>query len=62
MRDRSARAYDFNVGDLSIEERDRVMAFMVDRMPASAFRPDATVLKREGDGPRPASFSSDQPI
>ena len=62
VRDRNARAYDFNVGDLSIEERDRVMAFMVDRMPASAFRPDTAVLRREGDGPRPVSFFSDQQI
>lgn len=62
VRDRNAYAYDFNVGDLSIEQRDRVMAFMVDRMPASAFRPDTTVLRREGDGPRPASFLSDTPI
>ncbi|HEX2827262.1 MAG TPA: hypothetical protein VHP37_13015 [Burkholderiales bacterium] len=60
VRDRNARAYDFNVGDLSIEDRDRVMAYMVDRMPADAFRRDATVLRREGDGPRPASFFSDQ--
>jgi hypothetical protein len=62
VRDRSARAYGFNVGDLSIEERDRLMAFMVDRMPASAFRADTAVLKREGEGPRPASFFSDQQI
>jgi hypothetical protein len=62
VRDRNARAYDFNVADLSVEQRDRVMTYMVDRMPASAFRPDTTVLRREGPGPRPASYFSDQQI
>ena len=60
--DRQRRAYDFNVADLSIDDRDRVMAYMVDRMPESAFHRDTTVMRREGPGPRPASFSSDQQI
>ena len=55
-------AYELNVGDLAAEARDRVMAYIVDRMPASAFRPDTALLKREGDGPRPVSFFSDQQI
>ena len=62
VRDDANHAHDFAVGELAIPDRDRVMAFMVDRMPASAFRRDDSVLRREGEGPRPASFSSDQQI
>ena len=62
VRDRNGRAFDFDVADLTIEQRDRVMTYMVDRMPESAFHRDTTVLRREGPGPRPASFSSDQQI
>jgi hypothetical protein len=61
--DRERRAFDFNVADLSIDDRDRIMAYMVDRMPESAFARDPTLLKRQAPhGPRPASFLGDQQI
>jgi hypothetical protein len=62
VRDRNDSTFDFDVADLSVEQRDRVMAYMVDRMPESAFHRDTTVLKREGPGPRSVSFSSDEQI
>ena len=62
VRDRDDRAYDFNVGDLPIEARDRVMAYMADRIPESAFRRDSALLKREAEGARPVSLFSDQQI
>jgi hypothetical protein len=62
VQDRHGLAHDFDVGDLGIEERDRVMTYMVDRMPQSAFRPDTALLKREGGGARPVSLFSDQQI
>ncbi|MGZ9066904.1 MAG: hypothetical protein ACXW2I_16425 [Burkholderiales bacterium] len=61
--DRERRAFDFNVADLSIDDRDRIMAYMVDRIPESAFARDPTLLKRQAPhGPRPASFLGDQQI
>ena len=62
VQDRDSRAHEFDVGDLSVEERDRVMTYMVDRMPANAFRPDSALLRREGPGARPVSLFSDQQI
>lgn len=62
VRDRNGRAFDFDVADLSVEQRDRVMTYMVDRMPESAFQRDTALLKRVGPGPRPVSFSSDEAI
>jgi hypothetical protein len=62
VRSSSVDAYDFNVGDLAVESRDSVMAYIVDHMPASAFRPDTALLKREGEGARPVSFSADEQI
>ncbi len=57
------RAYRFDVAELSIEQRDRVMAYMVDRMPESAFRRVPELLKREAPaGVRPAGFFGDQQI
>jgi hypothetical protein len=61
--DRQRRSFDFNVAELSIDDRDRVMAYMVDRMPGSAFQRAPALLKRQAPlGPRPASFLSDQQI
>lgn len=61
--DAQRRAYPFDVGELSIGERDRVMAYMVDRMPETAFRPAPELLRREApSGARPAGFLSDQQI
>jgi hypothetical protein len=61
--DRNRRAFDFNVADLSIEDRDRVMSYMVDRMPESAFRRAPALLKREAShGARPIGLFSDQQI
>src|SRR5688572_13991104 len=52
--DRERRAFDFDVADLAVADRDRVMAYMVDRMPRSAFAPE--VMKRQAPhGARPAS-------
>lgn len=61
--DRHRRAFDFNVADLSIEDRDRVMTYMVDRMPESAFRRAPALMKREASqGARPIGLFSDQQI
>lgn len=61
--DRERRAFDFNVADLSIDDRGRMMAYMVDRMPQSAFERDPALLKRQApSGTRPASFLPDQQI
>jgi hypothetical protein len=61
--DRERRAYSFEVGELSIEDRDRVMAYMVDRMPDSAFqRPPELLKRRSAGGARPAGLFSDQQI
>ena len=62
VQDRHGLAHAFDVGDLGVEDRNRVMTYMVDRMPQSAFRPDTALLKREGGGPRPVSLFSDQQI
>ena len=59
--DRQHRSFDFNVADLSIDDRDRVMAYMVDRMPDSAFPRSPALLKRQApSGPRPVGLFSDQ--
>ena len=61
--DRQRRAYSFDVAELSIEDRDRVMAYMVDRMPASAFaRPPELLKRRSAEGTRPAGWFGDQQI
>jgi hypothetical protein len=61
--DSKRRAFDFNVADLTIEDRDRIMAYMVDRMPASAFARDPALLKREAPyAARRASSLTDQQI
>ena len=61
--DRQRRAFDLDVADLSIEGRDRVMAYMVDRMPDSAF-PRAPALQRRHapHGARSVGLFSDQQI
>jgi len=63
VRDAQRRPFEFEVGDLSIEDRHRLMAFMVDRMPpgASSGEP-ALLLRRAPYGPRRASLLSDQQI
>lgn len=61
--DRERRAFDFNVAELSIDDRDRVMAYMVDRMPDSAFQGAPALLKRRAPtGARPVGLFSDQQI
>jgi hypothetical protein len=61
--DRQRRAFDFDVAELSIEDRDRLMAYIVDRMPASAFGRPAELMKRHAPvGARPAGFFGDQQI
>ena len=61
--DRQRRAYNFDVAELSIEDRDRVMAYMVDRMPATAAESPPELLKRRSaDGARPAGWFGDQQI
>ena len=61
--DRRQRAFDFDVADLSIEDRDRLMAYIVDRMPESAFARAPELLKRHAPaGARPAGFFGDQQI
>lgn len=61
--DGQRRAYRFDVAELPVEERERVMAYMVDRMPATALQRTPELLKREATpGARPAGFSSDQRI
>lgn len=59
--DTQRRRFDFNVADLSIDDRDRVMAYMVDRMPESAFPRSPALLKRQAPfAPRPVGLFSDQ--
>jgi hypothetical protein len=61
--DRQRRPYRFDVAELSAEDRDRVMAYMVDRMPAQAFAPAPELLKRRSaEGARPAGWFGDQQI
>lgn len=61
--DRKRRIFDFNVADLSIEDRDRVMAYMVDRMPESVFRGEPALMKRHGAvGARRVGLFADQQI
>ena len=61
--DRAQRAYAFDVAELSVDDRDRVMAYMVDRMPAHAFDRTPELMKRHAPvGARPASFLQDQQI
>jgi hypothetical protein len=60
--DGKRRTFEFNVSDLSIDDRDRVMAYIVDRMPENAFRAPA-LLKREAPvGIRTIGVFSDQQI
>jgi hypothetical protein len=59
--DGKRRSFDFDVADLSIDDRDRVMAYMVDRMPASAFPRSPALLKRQAPtGARRVGLFSDQ--
>ena len=61
--DKKRRAFDFSVADLPLEERDRVMAYMVDRMPPDAFTAAAPLLKREAaEGMRQIGLFADQQI
>ena len=61
--DRERRAYPFDVAELTAEERDRVMAYMVDRMPQDAFRAAPELLRREAaQGTRHVNFAADQQI
>ena len=61
--DRHRRAFDFDVAELSVEDRDRLMAYMVDRMPASAFGRPAELMKRHApSATRAVGFLGDQQI
>ena len=61
--DRQRRSFDFNVAELSLDDRDRVMAYMVDRMPQSAFQAAPALLKRHApEGTRPIGLFGDQQI
>jgi hypothetical protein len=61
--DRHRRAYNFDVAELPLEQRDRVMAYMVDRMPASAFDRAPELLKRRSAaGARTVGLFGDQQI
>ena len=52
--DGERRAYRFDVAELALEERERVMAYMVDRMPRTAIRRTPELIRREAPaGPRP---------
>ena len=61
--DRKRRAYNFDVAELSDEDRDRVIAYIVDRIPASVSARAPELLKRQATPyARPAGFSGDQQI
>jgi hypothetical protein len=61
--DRDRRAYAFDVAELSVEDRDRVMAYMADRMPDTASdRPPELLKRRSADGARPVGLFADQQI
>jgi hypothetical protein len=60
---RDRRSHNFDVAELSADDRDRVMAYMVDRMPASAFdRPPELLRRRAASGPRTMGLFPDQQI
>jgi hypothetical protein len=61
--DRERRAFDFDVADLSVDERDQVLAYMVDRMPPEAFPRERALLKRHAPNhARRVGYFSDQQI
>ena len=61
--DTQRRPFDFEVGDLSVEDRHRILAWMVDRMPPGASSDKPALLQRHAPyGPRRASLFSDQQI
>jgi hypothetical protein len=61
--DRQRRAFEFDVADLSVDERDQVLAYMVDRMPQEAFPRDRAFLKRHAPAhARRVGYFSDQQI
>ena len=61
--DRERRAFDFNIAELSLDDRDRVMAYMVDRMPESAAPRSPSLLQRQArSAPRTLGPLSDQQI
>ena len=61
--DRERRAYGFDVAELSIDDRERVLARMVDHMPAGAFARAPELMRRQADpAARPARLFSDQQI
>jgi hypothetical protein len=63
VMDSQRRAYNFDVSELADEERDRVMAYMVDRMPPGAFAREPELLRRRSaTGPRTVGLFDDQQI
>lgn len=61
--DRRRNAFDLNVAELSIDDRDRVMAYIVDRMPESAFRREPALMKRQApQGARAVGWFGEQQI
>ena len=49
--DRERRAYAFDVAELSLDDRERVLARMVDRMPAGAFARTPELMRRHANPP-----------
>jgi hypothetical protein len=61
--DRQRRAFAFDVADLSVDDRDQVLAYMVDRMPPDAFPREPALLKRKApDHARRVGLFADQQI
>jgi hypothetical protein len=61
--DTHRHTFDFDVADLSIDDRDRVMAYMVDQMPDTAFPRAPALMKRQGPiGTRRVGLFADQQI
>jgi hypothetical protein len=61
--DRQRRVYNFDVAELTVDQRDRVMAYMVDRMPPSTFSRAPELLKRHSTtGTRTVGLFGDQQI
>jgi hypothetical protein len=62
VMDRQHRSYNFDVAELTVEDRDRVMAYMVDHMPPDAFDRPELRKRRSAVGARPVGLFADQQI
>jgi hypothetical protein len=61
--DRHRQTFDFDVAELSVQDRERVMAYMLERMPTGASERTPALLRRQAPArARPAGLLGDQQI